>query len=264
MSIVHVAGRFAASVGAFEYVVRELPTRQMKSDFAARAVMLDRIFYTATTSARLPAYEAIQVKLIRILCWQRPRYPASGADIFHVQATDLFANFLAVTKASHRRRLPVSTHGGLFHTCFGSSLEPNRFSEITPMSVRVYASIAAVSQTDHEPFSHIRLSGSFCIENGANIHKLANTADAFATKAMTCVRRVDGGLRAGRASFAAPTRGRSTRIRRSQFARSTPTHSIRKAVPAACCLRKSGPRASPYAKYRRDRLHAGQHSRRIA
>jgi hypothetical protein len=200
--------------------------------------------------------------MIRILCWQPPRYPASGADIVHVQATDLFANFLAVTKASHRRRLLVSTHGGLFHTCFGSSL--NLFSEITPMSVRVYASIAAVSQTDHEPFSRIRLSGSFCIENGANIHKLANAANAFATKAMTCIRRVDGGFRAGRAPFAALTRGRSTRMRRSQFARSTPTHSIRKAVPAACCLRKSGPRASPYAKYRCDRLHAGQHSRRIA
>lgn len=265
MSIVHVVGRFAASVGAFEYVVRELPTRQMKSDFAPRAGMPDRIFYTATTGARLPAYEAIhQVKLIRILCWQPPRYPASGADIVHVQATDLLANFLAVTKASHRRRLLVSTHGGLFHTCSGSSLGLNWFSEITLMSVRVYASIAAVSQTDHEPLSHIRLSGSFCIENGANIHKLANKADAFATKAMTCLRRVDGGVRAGRASFAAPTRGRSTRIRRSQFARSTPTHSIRKAVPVACCLRKSGPRASPYAKYRRDRLHAGQHSRRIA
>ena len=94
MSIVHVVGRFAASVGAFEYVVRELPTWQMKSDFAARAVMLDRIFYTSTTSARLPAYEAIhQVKLIRILCRQPPRHPASGADIVHVQAADLFANF---------------------------------------------------------------------------------------------------------------------------------------------------------------------------
>ena len=265
MSTVHVVGRFAASVGAFEYVVRELPTRQMKSDFAAQAVMLDRIFYTATTSARLPAYEAIhQLKLIRILYWEPPRYPASDADIVHVQAADLFANFLAVAKASHRRRLLVSTHGGLFHTFFASSLEPNRFSEITPMSVRVYASIVTVSQTDHEPFSRIRPSGSFCIENGANIHKLANAANAFATKAMTCVRRVDGGVRAGRAPFAALTRGRSARMRRSQFARSTPTHSIRKAVPAACCLRKSGPRASPYAKYRCDRLHAGQHSRRIA
>ncbi|MFG3598307.1 hypothetical protein [Bradyrhizobium sp. RDI18] len=263
MSVVHVVGRFAASVGAFEYVVRELPARQMKSVFAALAPMLDRISYTATTSARLPVYEAIhQVKLIRILCWQRPRYPASGADIVHVQATVLFANLLAVTKASHRRRLLVSTHGGLFHACFGSSLEPNRFSEITPMSMRVYASIAAMSQTDHELFSRIRLNGAFWIENGANIHKLANAANAFATKAMTCVRRVDGGVRAGREPFAAPTRGRSTRMRRSQFARSTPAHSIRKAVPAAYCL--SGPRASPYEKYRRDRLHAGQHSRRIA
>ncbi|MEH2553653.1 hypothetical protein V1286_001182 [Bradyrhizobium algeriense] len=262
MSIVHVVGRFAASVGAFEYVVRGLPTRQMKSDFAARAGMPDRTFYTATTSARLRAYEAIhQVKLIRILYWQPPRYPASGADIVHVQATDLFANFLAVTKASHRRRSLVSTHGGLFHTCFGSSL--NLFGEITPMSVRVYASIA-VSHTDHEPFSRIRLSGSFCIENGAKIRKLANVANAFPTKAMTCVRRVDGGVRAGRAPFAAPTRGRSTRMRRSQFARSTPTHSIRKAVPAACCLRRSGPRASPYGKYRCDWLHARQRSRRIA
>jgi alpha-1,3-mannosyltransferase len=265
MSTVHVVGRFAASVGAFEDVVRELPTRQMKSDFAARAVMLDRIFYTAATSARLPACEAIhQVKMIRILYWEPPRYPASGADIVHVHATDLFANFLALTKASHRRRLLVSTHGGLFHTCFSSSLEPNWFSEITPISMTVYASIVAVSQTDHEPFIHTRLSGSFCIENGAKIRKLANVANAFPTKAMTCVRRVDGGVRAGRAPFAAPTRGRSTRMRRCQFARSTPTHSIRKAVPAACCLRRSGPRASPYGKYRCDWLHAGQRSRRIA
>jgi hypothetical protein len=241
MSTVHVVGRLAASVGAFEDIVRELPTRQMKSDFAARVVMLDRIFYTGATCASLPAYEAIhQVKVIRILYSEPPRYPASGADVVPVHATDLFANFLALTKASHPRRLlvsaHVSVHGGLFHACFGSSLEPNWFREITPMSMRVYASIVAVSQTNHEPFSRIRLSGSFCIENGATIHKLANVANAFPTKAMTCIRRVDDGVHAVRAPFAAPLRGFSTRLPRSQIARSTPTHSIRKAVLAVVAL----------------------------
>jgi alpha-1,3-mannosyltransferase len=266
MSTVHVVGRFAVSVRAFEDDVRDLPTRQMKSDSAARAMMPGRIFYTAATSARSPAYEAIhQVKLIKILYWEPPRYPASGPDIVRVYPTDLSANFLALTKASHRRRLVASTHGRLFHTCFASSsLEPNRLSEITPMSMRDYASIVAVGQTDDRPFSRIRLSGSFCIENRANIHKLANVASAFPTKAMTCVRRVDAGVRAGRAPFAASTRGRSTQMRRSQFARSAPTHSIRKAVLAAFCLSKSRPRASPYARYRCDWLHAGQRSRRIA
>jgi hypothetical protein len=266
MSIVHVVGRLAASVSAFEDVVRELPTPQMKSDSATRAMMPGRIFYIAAINARSPAYEAIhQVKLIKLLYWEPPRYPASGADIVHVYATELFANFLDLTKAFRRCRLLASKHGRLFHTCFASSsLEPNRFSEITSMSMRGYASIVAVSQTDHQPSSRIRLSDSFCIENRANIRKLANVASAFPTKAMTCVRRVDGGVRAGRALFAAPTRGRSTRMRRSQFARSIPTHSIRKAVLAAYCLSKSSPRASPYAKYRCDWLHVGQRSRRTA
>jgi alpha-1,3-mannosyltransferase len=209
MLIVHVVRQFVPSVGGLEDVVRELSKRQVACGFAVRVVTLDRIFGAkpASSGIRLPAYETIDgIEVIRIPYWGSQRYPIAtrvlryirAADIVHVHGIDFFFDFLALTKPLHRRRLVVSTHGGFFHTAYASTLKSIWFRVVTSMSMRAYAGVAAVSNTDFERFKPIRRAGLYCIENGVNIRKLAGAGSPSPEKSMICVGRLSTNKRLDR------------------------------------------------------------------
>src|ERR1700704_2402752 len=209
MLIVHVVRQFVPSVGGLEDVVRELSKRQVECGFAVRVVTLDRIFRAGAASSgmSLRAYETIDgVEVIRIPYWGSQRYPIAprvlryigAADVVHVHGIDFFFDFLALTKPLHRRRLVVSTHGGFFHTAYASTLKSIWFRVVTSMSMRAYAGVAAVSNTDFERFKPIRRAGLYCIENGVNIRKLAGAGSPSPEKSMICVGRLSTNKRLDR------------------------------------------------------------------
>jgi len=209
MLIVHVVRQFVPSIGGLEDVVRELSKRQVECGFAVRVVTLDRIFRAkpASSGMRLHSYETIDgVEVIRIPYWGSQRYPIAtrvlryirAADIVHVHGIDFFFDFLALTKPLHRRRLVVSTHGGFFHTAYASTLKSIWFRAVTSMSMRAYAGVAAVSNTDFERFKSIRRAGIYCIENGVNIRKLAEAGSPSPEKSMICVGRLSTNKRLDR------------------------------------------------------------------
>src|SRR3981081_218082 len=179
MLIVHVVRQFVPSVGGLEDVVRELSKRQAESGSAVRVITLDRIFRAGAASSGigLPAYETIDgVEVIRIPYSGSPRYPIAprvlryigAADVVHVHGIDFFFDFLALTKPLHRRRLVVSTHGGFFHTLYASTLKWIWFRAVTSMSMRAYAGVAAVSNTDFERFKPVRRGGLYSIGKPRN------------------------------------------------------------------------------------------------
>jgi alpha-1,3-mannosyltransferase len=209
MLIVHVVRQFAPSVGGLEDVVRELSRRQAESGFAVRVVTLDRLFnaQTALGETRLPAYETMDgVEIIRVPYRGSQRYPIAprvlryirAADIVHVHGIDFFFDFLALTKPFHGRRMVASTHGGFFHTRYASTLKSIWFRWVTSMSMRAYAGVAAVSNTDFERFKRIRRAGLYCIENGVNIRKLADMGSPSPAKSMICVGRLSTNKRLDR------------------------------------------------------------------
>jgi alpha-1,3-mannosyltransferase len=209
MFIVHVVRQFAPSVGGLEDVVRELSKRQVECGFAVRVITLDRIFRANASAVgeRLQAYETIDgVEIIRIPYWGSQRYPLAprvlryirAADVVHVHGIDFFFDFLALTKPFHRRRLVVSTHGGFFHTSYASKLKSVWFRVITSTSMRTYAGVAAVSNTDFVRFKAIRRAGLCCIENGVNVRKLAEAGCASPVKNMICVGRLSTNKRLDR------------------------------------------------------------------
>jgi alpha-1,3-mannosyltransferase len=209
MLIVHVVRQFVPSVGGLEDVVRELSKRQVECGFAVRVITLDRIFRASVASSgtSLCAYETIDgVEVIRIPYWGSQRYPIAprvlryigAADVVHVHGIDFFFDFLALTKPLHRRRLVVSTHGGFFHTRYASTLKSIWFRAVTSMSMRAYAGVAAVSNTDFERFKPVRRAGLCCIENGVNIRKYAEAGSPSPAKSMICVGRLSTNKRLDR------------------------------------------------------------------
>jgi alpha-1,3-mannosyltransferase len=209
MLIVHVVRQFVPSVGGLEDVVRELSKRQAESGSAVRVITLDRIFRAGAASSGigLPAYETIDgVEVIRIPYSGSQRYPIAprvlryigAADVVHVHGIDFFFDFLALTKPLHRRRLVVSTHGGFFHTAYASTLKSIWFRAVTSMSMRAYAGVAAVSNTDFERFKPVRRAGLYCIDNGVNIRKLAEAGSRSPAKSMICVGRLSTNKRLDR------------------------------------------------------------------
>jgi len=212
MLIVHVVRQFAPSVGGLEDVVRELSTRQAACGSVVRVVTLDRIFLakadlSGEAGNKLPSRETIDgVEVVRIPFFGSRRYPLApgvlryirDADIVHVHGIDFFFDFLALTKVLHRRWLVASTHGGFFHTRYASWLKAIWFRTVTSISMRAYAGVVAVSNSDFRRFQHVRATGLNCIENGVNIERFADAGSSSPAKALICVGRLSTNKRLDR------------------------------------------------------------------
>src|SRR5689334_18620022 len=105
MMSMHLVGRYALLIGAFEGAARP------------RVVKLDRILCVASR-ARLPAHYVSPISVRRTPSWRSCWYRDAGADIARVHAIDFLVDVVTLPKTLHhrRRRLLVPTRGGFFHT----------------------------------------------------------------------------------------------------------------------------------------------------
>lgn len=193
MHIIHVVRQFYPAVGGLESCVQELAIAQIENGHRVSVITLDRIFGSANKD-RLPKFESLnsKIEVIRIPFIGPSRYPIAwrvlkylgDSDIVHVHGIDFFFDFLAWTKALHRKDLVVSTHGGFFHTNFAQSLKRIYFATVTKASVKSYGAVVAVSGADQIQFDRIRRGGVICIENGVNLCKFAHSAAPRPQKAI--------------------------------------------------------------------------------
>lgn len=180
MRVLHVTRQFLPSIGGLEDVVLNLAQHQRASHGVdARVVTLDSIF--ADRGTRLPARDEVGgVPVDRIRWWGPTRYPvapgvlrhALAADLIHVHAIDFFVDFMALTRAIHRRPMVVLTHGGIFHTERQARLKRLWFSTLTRRSLRSYDAVVASSDNDARLFAELDPPGLVTIENGVNVGKL--------------------------------------------------------------------------------------------
>lgn len=184
MRIVHVVRQFSPAIGGIEDFVMQLATRQVAAGHEVRVVTLDRVFHDPEQRT-LPAYEVIRgIEVVRIPFTGSTRYPLAagvlkhlgGADLVHVHAVDFFFDFLALTRALHRKPLVVSTHGGFFHTDAQAGLKKLYFNSITRATIRAYRAVFPSSLSDEKTFARIRRQGLIAIENGVDVDKFAGLA----------------------------------------------------------------------------------------
>ncbi|MFA9441840.1 glycosyltransferase family 4 protein [Uliginosibacterium sp. sgz301328] len=177
--VAHVVRQYHPSVGGMEDVVRNISAYSAAREQQPVVITLDRVFRNAANA--LPHEDMVDgVPVVRLpyvgserypLCPQVLRY-VRDADVVHVHGVDFFFDYLAATKAIHRRPLVASTHGGFFHTRFASKLKQIYFRTVTRTSSLAYDRIIATSANDGDIFRRIvpgdRLS---VIENGVNVEK---------------------------------------------------------------------------------------------
>ncbi len=179
LRVLHVVRQFYPSVGGLENFVMELTKMQRQSGLDARVVTLDRLFHS-DRPRYLPTKEEISgVPVHRIGFIGSYKYPIApavlkhlhGCDIVHVHGLDFFADFLALTKIFHGKKLVLSTHGGIFHTDFAKSIKVLYFNTVSRWTLSRYERVFACSQNDYTIFERICRARLELMQNGVDTSK---------------------------------------------------------------------------------------------
>lgn len=196
MRVVHVVRQFAPSVGGLEGAVLKLCTTLRGTGIEASVLTLNRV--KQGDGGMLAATDSVEdVPVTRVPFQGSWRYPIAptvlghlrNVDVVHVHAIDFFFDFLACTKAVHRRPLVASTHGGFFHTEFARRLKHLYFQTITRASASLYASICASSRSDLALFKTIAPKNVTLVENGVDVLKWRNRASIRPVRALIAIGR---------------------------------------------------------------------------
>lgn len=188
--------QFHPSVGGLEEVVLRLCSALAGLGMGSSVVTLDRIKQDGL--GRVPARDTVAgIPVTRIPFGGSFRYPIApsvlthltGADLVHVHGIDFFFDFLAATRAVHRRRLVASTHGGFFHTAFAHRLKQVYFQTVTRAAAARYEVICASSRSDHALFERISPGNTALVENGVDVEKWRGLASRSPARTMVAVGR---------------------------------------------------------------------------
>jgi alpha-1,3-mannosyltransferase len=187
IKVAHVVRQYYPSVGGMEEVVQNIARHQRDYHGHVPTIFtLNRLF--RNSSEALPSEDEVDgIRVVRLPYRGSSRYPLApqvlrevrDADVIHVHGVDFFYDYLALTKAVHRRPLVASTHGGFFHTQFASRLKTIYFNTITRASSAAYDRIVGTSENDGVMFRDIvRPPKLSVIENGVNVQKFAGRGAA--------------------------------------------------------------------------------------
>jgi alpha-1,3-mannosyltransferase len=176
MKIIHVVRQFHPCIGGVENVVLNLALRQSRSGHKVSVITLNRNFSDGSQLPLTEDYEGISIK--RIPYFGIKRYPlafsvikyVADADILDVHCVDFFIDFLVATKAIHRKKIVLHTHGGFFHTPWMLFFKKIYFNLITRLILKGCDRIIAVSHNDQELFLKIARRVEV-IENGVDFAK---------------------------------------------------------------------------------------------
>ena len=197
LRVLHVVRQFYPAIGGLENFVQCLALEQLQAGIQAEVLTLDSVFHQQPV-IRLPHSEQVgPIQVRRISWWGSYKYPLApavlghlqGYDIIHVHGVDFFADFLALTRFLHRRRLVLSTHGGFFHTQFAGSAKKLFFNTVTRRSLRNYSQIYACSKGDYQRFAPLCKAKLRLIENGVDVKKFADAGSKQASKAFAFIGR---------------------------------------------------------------------------
>lgn len=176
MKILHIVRQFYPMIGGLENYVFHLASSQRSKGHEVTVLTLNRNFMT---NEYLPESEVLPsgISVIRVPFFLSKKYPIAlksfkylkAHDLINVHAVDFFSDFISLTSLFHRKKCILVTHGGFFHTSWGSVLKRIFFNTITRFSVRNYDKIIACSVNDIQVFNKITKNIQL-IDNGVNIY----------------------------------------------------------------------------------------------
>ncbi len=196
-NILHVVRQFYPAIGGLENYVLNLASAQVNLGHAVTVLTLNKNF---NDDAKLPDNEVVYpgINVIRIPWFFSKKYPVAFSvlrylkqfDLINVHAVDFFADFLALTKVFHRKKMILTTHGGFFHTSWGSLLKKIYFHTITRVMIKAFDAVIGCSENDITVFNRIA-PGIKLIHNGVNVEPYLATKKTYKKYELLYVGRID-------------------------------------------------------------------------
>jgi alpha-1,3-mannosyltransferase len=161
LSVLHICTDFWPSTGGIERFALDLALRSDSIGVRASILCFDRL---KSHPGKLPHRETLsgipitRVAFVDLKFYKPALLPLSllrQHDILHVHGAGAQLDFVVLTKWLHRKRIVLSTHGGLFHTKTLLPVKRAYFFGLQPLMMRHVDVVAACSKTDAALFERI-------------------------------------------------------------------------------------------------------------
>ncbi|MDO8538455.1 MAG: glycosyltransferase family 4 protein [archaeon] len=176
MKIVQIGNHFFPCTGGIEKIMLDLCNQLNKKNIQSDVICLNTC---ANSSKKLEFEEKINRINVKRLDYLDLRLykiapevlnQVKEFDVVHVHGLGFFADFLSATKFLHKKKLILSTHGGLWHTKNFSALKKLYWQFEKSLFLHNIDFVVAVSKQDFEKFSQIVPKEKLVlIENGVMI-----------------------------------------------------------------------------------------------
>ncbi|MBI4210220.1 MAG: glycosyltransferase family 4 protein [Candidatus Diapherotrites archaeon] len=174
MRIAQVSHHFAPCVGGVERVVRDISKALQERGHEVKVICLNRCAYSRIDLPRKETVDGILVERLKFVDLKYYKIAMGllasirDSDIVHVHGIGFLSDFLIAMKVVHRKKVFVSTHGGIFHTGSVGLLKNVYFQGVQRALLGFADGIVAVSRNDLVLFSGICKNVAL-IENGIHV-----------------------------------------------------------------------------------------------
>ena len=161
MKIVNLSHRFWPCIGGVETHVMQLCKELNAKGIWAKVVCLNKCPNSSKRLLGKERHDGIKIERVGFLDLGVYRIApgaigkVKGFDVVHVHGIGFFSDFFALFKLFHRKRLVLSTHGGIFHTKRHLLLKKIYFNIWCRLTLMAFDRVIAVSAQDFETFKKI-------------------------------------------------------------------------------------------------------------
>ncbi len=161
MKVAHLSHRFWPCTGGIETHIMQLCEELNAKGDETKVVCLNKC---PNSNKVLPAKDeknGIAIERLRFLNLRIYRIAfgaigkVKGFDTVHIHGLGFFSDYFALFKLFHKKKLVLSTHGGIFHTKNHSLLKKIYFNLWCRLTLTAFDKVIAVSAQDFETFKKI-------------------------------------------------------------------------------------------------------------
>jgi len=159
MKILHFSNRYWPAIGGVESVIANLCSELEKKKIQSDVLTLNRADGKKlkikekkgkTNIFRIPFFDLKYYKLSTI-----PFSLIKNYDIIHIHSIGFFSDVVLLTKFFHKKKIIISTNGGIFHTQNIAGIKKLYFYIIERLLLKNANKIIAISENDKKLFEKI-------------------------------------------------------------------------------------------------------------
>lgn len=176
VKILQVCNHFYPCVGGIETLVLELSRKLNEKGHKVKVVCLNQCTKENKILEDKTIVQGIEVERLSFFDLKYYKIALSiiskikDFQIIHVHGIGFFSDFLLLTKPFHKKKVFISTHGGIFHTEKIGFIKKIYFDLIQKILLKSADKVIAVSKSDFEKFAKI-CNNLTIIENGIDLKK---------------------------------------------------------------------------------------------